>query len=69
MIKLDEEGYPDVTVADIVAFLLTLPQDAHVFLNHDGWMETETKPTTMHELIVRRGVFDYDTKYGLCINN
>lgn len=53
----DKEGFVVVTVADIVQYLQTLPQNAAVVLDHDGWMESEIKPDSIQDLIKRRNVF------------
>jgi hypothetical protein len=68
-LPLNEDGDPKVTVADIVAYLLTLPQDAPAWLNHDGWLQDEIKAESVHELIEKRGVFDFNQSWGLCLTN
>lgn len=68
-LPVDEDGDVKVTVADIVAYLLTLPQDAPAWLNSDGWLENEIKAETVAELIKKRGVFNFNPSYGLCLNN
>jgi hypothetical protein len=63
----EDEGDMKITVADIVAFLQTLPQDAAAWPDEDGWRFDETKARTVREAIERRGIFNYNPNWGLCI--
>jgi hypothetical protein len=58
-----------VTVKDIVDHLNTLPPDAQVELDKDGWMEDELPHEgDVQKLIQQRGVFYRGDNY-LVINN
>lgn len=61
-----------ITVADVVAYLSKLPQDAEVFLDKDGWMEEDFTPRDPLDLIHKRGLFNFtrwDGEAYLIINN
>lgn len=76
----DDDGEVQITVADLIAYLSTLPPTANVGVDKDGWMEEDTsrwlskkegtqREASIQEVIEHRGLFQYDKRWGLCINN
>lgn len=61
---------PPVKIKDLIAYLSTLPPEASVHLDKDGWMDDELKWTTPQQLIEQRGLWHFYNEAGyLMINN